>query len=240
MSLATIVSIYPMEVVERKSSHLSPSEVRIPACATKNGVGYPDIPPVCVLIKDAKTRFYRMEGEWMEVDVIAFDFARSVVHDYNSSLIDIQKDPDNPVGPGIFAIDGSYDREEFIRKDGFDPNRAALWVKKEFPEALAKAQSSQDEWYKRLVNRADVEFNRTRNSRAVSDLHKFAARRLGVEKEWSKNALNVDVIKCPACRLSIDPLALICPNCKTVINKAALDALTNSQPSTKKPEEVLI
>lgn len=229
MSVATIVSIYPKKIVEKKSSHLQPSEIVIPGCMSESGVGYPEFGPVTIPIIDAKTLFYKMLNEWIESPVIAYDYAKSIVEDFFRSNVDIVLDPDNPVGPGIFAIDDAYTKENTIRAEGYDSEKAAIWVRQNYAREILRAQRAQDEWFRVLVAKADAEFNRTRNIRAISDIHRFAAIRLGVEKDWGKN-ITIQNTKCPACRLMIDPLALICPNCKTVVKPAELAKLQAGEP----------
>lgn len=231
MSVATIVSIYPKAVNEKKSAHLEPATFDIPACLSKDGVGYPDYGPVTLPVLDGKTKIYRMEGEWIEAPVIAYNLAKSVVYDFTSSCLDVDVSPGSYVGPGLFAIDGSYDRAEKILANGYDAQKASDWVKSEFKEELDRINRAQDRWFQELVRRADNEFSRTRNHRSVSDVHRLAAKRLAIDRDWTKDVILQAIIKCPACRMSVDPLAVICPNCKFTLNPDKLAELQRGQAS---------
>lgn len=230
MSVATIVSIYPKDVIERKSAHLEPSTFRIPACLNEKGISYPDFGPITVPILDAKTKFYRMEGEWIEAPIIAFSLAKSIVYDFVSSCLDVDISSDSFIGPGLFAIDGSYDRADKVIEN-YDEKKANDWVRTEFGKELERIHLAQDRWFQLLVRRADNEFARTRSHRSVSDVHRLAARRLGIERDWTKDITLQAILKCPACRLSIDPLAVICPNCKFVLDAAKLAELQGKETS---------
>lgn len=224
MSVATVVSIFPRQLTERKPS-VEPNEYIIPACADELGRSYPDIPPVTVLIHDATTKFYKGFNEWIPAVILAEDLADDIVNAFFSSNIDVTPDPEFPIGPGLFFVVGAYDREDKIRKEGFDPEKSAKWIQSEYSTELKKTHKSQDQWFQLLVRRADSEWQRSRNSKSISDVHRFAAKRLGMDRDWARDITLEAINKCPACRQSIDPLAIICPVCKTVLNPAALAQL---------------
>src|SRR5574341_691308 len=224
MSVATIVSIYPKLINEKKSSHMEPAEITIPACE-KDGAAYPDFNPFTIPIYYAITSIYQMEGKWIRFPVPAYDYAKSIVDDFFRSNIEVVPDFESPVGPGIFAIDEAYARAEVIKENGYDVKSAAAWVKTNYASELKRAERGQDRWFQILVNRADADFSKNRNYRAISDLHRFAAKKLGIERDWTKDITLQAIFKCPACRLSIDPLSLICPNCKCVVKPEELKKL---------------
>lgn len=228
MSLSTIVSVFPRELVEKKPT-VSPNEFRIPACVSEDGKGYPDIDPVTVLIPDGTTQFYKGWNEWIPAIVPSESLAQDIVRGFVSSNLEVTLGGEQPICPGLFAVSSSYDREEKITREGYDEKRAVEWVKKEFKEELTKAHRGQDLWYQLLVRRADDEWNKSKNPRAVSDVHRFAAKRLGIEREWTKDIILSSITKCPACRQNIDPMAIVCPVCKHVINPAALKKLNEDQ-----------
>ncbi len=231
MSVSTVVSIYPRELVEKKPS-VEPNEYTIPACISKDGQGYPDIPPATLLVHDATTRFYKGFNEWIPAVVPSDELAKDLVNAFFSSNIDITNDPEHPIGPGLFYVTGAYDREDKIKKEGFDKNKSSVWIQTEYKDELANCQKGQDQWFQLLVRRADTEYLRSRNSRSVSDVHRFAARRLGVERDWTKDITLAAINKCPACRQQIDPLALICPICKFEVNPLELAKLRGNQGNT--------
>lgn len=228
MSVSTVVSIFPRELIENKPS-VSPNEYRIPACLSVEGKSYPDIDPVTVLIADASTQFYKGWNEWIPAVVPSEQLAQDIVRSFFISNLEVTPGGEQPIGPGLFSVTGAYDREEKIAREGYNNEKAAAWVKKEFPDELKKASRGQDLWFQLLVRRADNEWNRTRNSRSISDVHRAAAKRLGVERDWTKDIILSEVTKCPACRQSVDPLAIVCPICKHVINPSALKKLNAEQ-----------
>lgn len=228
MSLATVVSVFPRALVENKPS-VSPNEYRVPACLAPDGRGYPDIDPVTVLVPDATTQFYKGWNEWIPAVVPSESLAQDIVRGFVSSNLEVTLGGEQPVGPGLFSVSGSYDREEKIIREGYDERKAVEWVRREFKEELARAHRGQDLWFQLLVRRADDEWNKTKNPRAISDVHRSAAKRLGVEREWTKDIIHQVESKCPACRQNVDPMALVCPVCKHVINPSALKRLNEEQ-----------
>lgn len=105
---------------------------------------------------------------------------------------------------------------------------------------LADARRRLEEFQRRLVASADLEWERTRNPMFITDLERRAARQLGLEKPWLYDPK--PLAECPACGEKIKPGVAVCKSCNAILDreKAAqyglgLDAAERSRkdPSAK-------
>ncbi len=105
---------------------------------------------------------------------------------------------------------------------------------------LADARLRLETFHKRLVDAADLEWERTKNPMFITDLERRAARLLGVEKPWLYDAK--PLADCPVCAEKIKHGVAVCKSCGAILDreKAAqygLGAREDRQAHTKKPQE---
>lgn len=191
---ATIVSIYPRDIHEKKET-IFPGVFDIPAGTVEK--------PSIVIIGPAS--WFRDMGEEMptiEIPNNAVQVADSIITDYCNGLIEYDK---KIAGPGLFFIPGTWNLREI--KDKY---------KKEFDAAIAR----QALWFRRLVNLADKGWADTNgNPKAVNELMKMAASEIGVkDKDWMRSTIVSEMIKCVACGNLRNPSFPVCGHCNRVID----------------------
>src|SRR5277367_760831 len=106
---------------------------------------------------------------------------------------------------------------------------------------LDDARNRLESFHRRLVDAADLEWERTKNPMFITDLERRAARLLGLEKPWLYNAKPLD--DCPVCAEKIKPGVAVCKSCGAILDpaKASQYGFTNRADRpivhTKKPQE---
>ena len=95
-------------------------------------------------------------------------------------------------------------------------------------DELAEAQRRLDEFHRRLVAAADLEWERSHNPMFITDLDRRAARELKLDKPWLYDPKPQD--DCPACGEKIKPGVAVCRSCRAILNpeKAAQFGLVPS------------
>ena len=103
---------------------------------------------------------------------------------------------------------------------------------------LAEARRKLDEFHRRLVAVADLEWERTHNPMFITDLERRAARELKLEKPWLYDPK--PATECPACAERIKPGVAVCKACGAILDKekAAQFGLvaSASHPETASPK----
>ena len=91
---------------------------------------------------------------------------------------------------------------------------------------LAGARRQLEEFQRRLVAAADLEWERTKNPMFITDLERRAARQLGVEKPWLYDPK--PMAECPVCAEKIKHGVAVCRSCGAILDreKAAQYGLT--------------
>ena len=115
--------------------------------------------------------------------------------------------------PGIFALPNQQQPED-IRKS----------------EQLKIAQYKQKQWFIKLVEQAESDWKRTGNTRAVGMLARIAAKRLGLQFDWTteENVREQEINKCPMCTSIVSPNAIICMTCKYILNPNEFNKFKNN------------
>ncbi len=190
---ATIVSIYPRDIREKKET-IFPGMFHIPA-------GTVEKPSVVVI---GPSSWFRDMGEEMpsiEIPNNAVQVANSVVTDYCNGLIEY----DREAGPGLFFIPGAWTLKE---------------IKEKYKSAFDGSIKRQALWFKRLVDLADKGWAETNGSpRAINELMKMAANEIGVkDRDWMRTSIVAEMIKCVACGNLRNPSFPICGTCNRVID----------------------
>jgi hypothetical protein len=85
------------------------------------------------------------------------------------------------------------------------------------PEELDDARQRLESFHRRLVDAADLEWERTKNPMFITDLERRAARLLGLEKPWLYNAKPLD--DCPVCAEKIKPGVAVCKSCGAILDR---------------------
>jgi len=95
---------------------------------------------------------------------------------------------------------------------------------------LAEARRKLDEFHRRLVAVADLEWERSHNPMFITDLERRAARELKLEKPWLYDPK--PATECPACAERIKPGVAVCKACGAILDKekAARFGLVASAP----------
>jgi hypothetical protein len=90
-----------------------------------------------------------------------------------------------------------------------------------------KAQAvHQKRCFEKVLN-ADTLFNRS--PACVLEIHRLCALEIGEERRWVTQRAprsKADTIECPFCTSEIKPTALVCPQCRNVVNQEAYDKRT--------------
>jgi hypothetical protein len=82
---------------------------------------------------------------------------------------------------------------------------------------LAEARRRLEEFQRRLVAAADLEWERTKNPMFITDLERRAARQLGVEKPWLYDPK--PLADCPVCAEKIKPGVAVCRSCGAILDR---------------------
>jgi hypothetical protein len=85
------------------------------------------------------------------------------------------------------------------------------------PTELADARQRLETFHKRLVDAADLEWERTKNPMFITDLERRAARLLGVEKPWLYDAK--PLADCPVCAEKIKHGVAVCKSCGAILDR---------------------
>jgi len=82
---------------------------------------------------------------------------------------------------------------------------------------LAEARRRLEEFQRRLVAAADLEWERTKNPMFITDLERRAARHLGLEKPWLYDAR--PLADCPVCAEKIKHGVAVCRSCGAILDR---------------------
>ena len=132
--------------------------------------------------------------------------ANAIVNDLKSSFMGTRGTPqaDGAIPmPGVFWVNGEPSDEE---------------IKLKHKALLDSAFKNTKAWFQQLVKIADDDWNRFRQRGMITDLQRTACTYLGLEKDWDIGTLLLQSASCWACKSSINPDAIVCPNCKAIIN----------------------
>jgi hypothetical protein len=193
MSHASIISISPFETTEEKP--IARGRFIIPA-AEKDGF-------VIVIINDS-SYIQRLTATNMniQVPVAAELIARSIVDDFVLTTIEATSE----AHPGMMWVPGKLTKTEVVMHH---------------TEALDALKVKQIRWFENLCRKADDDWSQYRHHGLISDHQKYAAKYLGHEAEWLvEYNQNAGMMDCPACFSKIDARAIVCINCKAVLDRA--------------------
>jgi hypothetical protein len=190
MDKATVISIYPKRIEERKHT-IEPGFFVVPA-------GSFEKPAVLVVGPSSWWREIDEQQPLLEIPVSSIQIAESVVRDYANGIF-VCNMADSM--PGLFYTPGEYTSEQ---------------VKISFKEELLSAQAKQKKFYQNLVTAGDSLWARSNgNPLTVSEDMRMAARELNLtgSKDWMRDFAAVDMVRCKACGSLKNPLYPICATC---------------------------
>jgi hypothetical protein len=198
---ATVVSIYPKYILEKKPT-IQPGTFEIqPGSVAK--------PSILVVGPSSWWRDIDEEQPLLEIPVGAIQIAESIVKDYCNGILACDMAEQMP---GLFYLPGA----KMDAKNNADIPATLAWVQKEYKGALDDAERRQKNWYSLLVKMADSLWARSNgNPLAISDDMRMAARELNLSqiKDWMKDFQMVDMVRCKACGSLKNPLYPICAAC---------------------------
>lgn len=135
--------------------------------------------------------------------------ANAIIVDYTAACICISFDPranGEQAVPGLFFVEGHLYPED---------------IKKRHADELAKAFLNTNFWFERLVKMADDDWAKTHQHKSIADSQRAACNYLNLQREWNFTVMDTLKNLCWACKQSVHPDAIICSNCKAVINEVA-------------------
>lgn len=198
---ATVVSIYPKEIHERKVT-IQPGEFHIHAGSIQH-------PQILVVGPSSWWRDIDEDQPLLEIPVGAIQIAESVVRDYCNGILACDMSENMP---GLFYVPGA----KTDIKGTVDTSATLTWIKTEYKSALETAERRQKNWFSLLIKMADSLWARSNgNPLAISDDMRMAARELNLTqtKDWMKDFQMVDMVRCKACGSLKNPLYPICAAC---------------------------
>jgi hypothetical protein len=203
-TFATIISLLPFDLVELKPG-LNPNEYTINK-AVGDKFGLTIIPNDIYYLINPDPLADAKNTRNIKVPVPAIELARGIINDYISALLAVN--PPEAI-PGLIAVRGDYtDRKEIVSK---------------FMKEISIARTAQNKWFENLVFIADDLWSKTKSPISISDLQRSAAKWLGITRDWVSPIPQELIEKCPICKNAINPGALKCVVCNTVLNKKAYE-----------------
>lgn len=189
---STVVSVAPFPLNERKHTVI-PSDFSIPPAAYPNGIEILIVSPAITML------YLDADRGSTKVPIDSWELANSIVNDYVKTVLSYRPG----AGPGFFALEGDYTIPQ---------------VEQEQRAKLVGARDSQKRWFQNLVRLADDDWAKYRQHRSISEVQRIAAKSLSLQREWITSIPEKENL-CPVCRDLVDPLAIMCKNCKFIINE---------------------
>ena len=193
MDKATVVSIYPRAIREIKHT-IQPGMFEIAA-------GSYEKPAILVVGSSSWWRFVNEDDHLLEIPTGATVVADSIVVDFCNGMLGCDMADSMP---GLFYIPGAHD---------------AKAIKEAHKSMLDRAKVKQDNWYKNLIQMADVLWARSNgNPLTISADMRLAAEHLNLQKDWMKDRGSIEMKRCLACGNINNVETIVCPNCKVILD----------------------
>lgn len=210
----TIISACPFPLDEKKPG-LNPGVFKIPAA----NLAHQDIE---ILVIKGSTYPVYMDSDRgsMIIDEAPEKVADAVVKDFCSSHLGV----DGSRMPAIFWVSGEYDKTD---------------AKRIFAEQIIDAIKRQGEWFRRLVEMADDDWEKYHQHKFITDIQRYAGKALGLARPWIVKPESIRTQDCPGCASTVSGKAIKCPHCQTIINvQAWTDLQTSQQAAIQKAQGV--
>lgn len=202
----TIVNLLPMELNEDKP-HMLPSSFKVPA-ATKHSLGLLHVEEGIHYVPNPLVDDGKPNSSIKQI-TMPDEMARSIVEDYASAQVALG----SGATPGIFYVSGRLTEKE---------------VRELYPDLVEQYTVQMKKWFHNLCALADADWNRNHNMLAVSDLQRMAAKYLGINKEWVEFKQQENAV-CKFCTVFIPVGAIVCPNCKNILDDKAYTLATKGK-----------
>lgn len=198
---STVVSIFPRKIVEVKPT-LLPGRFVVPA-------GTYDNPGILVVESSSWWKETSPDEPLLEIPTNSVLIAESVCRDWMNGIIGCDMESRKP---GMFFIPGEHN---------------AVQVKAEYKDLLDRAREKQTNWFKHLIELADISWARTNGSPlGITDDMRLAAEELNVkDRDWFRGVVLQNIVKCVACGNLNNADVIICPNCKVILDQKRYDEL---------------
>lgn len=211
----TIVSTLPFILTERKPGQI-PHLYEIASAPTKDTLGITHIGdawfPELVPFADEKAPPRR-------IPISAEGVAEGIVNDYIGASLAVQYDIlDNGSRrlPGIFWVNGVKNGTQILETELIKVKQARL-------NTIA--------WFEALTKLADDAWQKFHQHIFISDLQRKACTYLGFKgREWNVDVVEqlASVASCPSCFSQVNKEAVICLNCKYILNKTKYNEMKDN------------
>lgn len=191
MANCTIISLLPYPVRETKPN-IYPGYFQIPS-AKETGVAVLPIGESVHAIESA----YKGQPNIRVVESPKV-IAAAIVHDFLESQLAIEPDAQ----PGFFFVEGHYTVEE---------------AKKTFPARIKEAEEFQKNWFVVLVRIADDDWEKTHQHKFISDIQRYAAKYLNLNREWIQVTVDNAMDVCPLCKELVRQDAIVHSICGYIL-----------------------
>lgn len=153
------------------------------------------------------TTYFGEDFGWQPRDVSADEICNSLVNDFLLG----QHHVDEGSAPALLWVPGAFSEKQ---------------VQERFSELLGTARVRQNNWFTKLVKDADNEWVMSKGMhKAISDLHRLAAKRIRMEhKPWLVLPVE-ERIFCPACQSEVRFGAAVCANCRCIVDEVKFKSL---------------
>lgn len=202
---ATIVSIFPKRIVEKKVG-IFPSFYIIPPGTYEK--------PSVLHVEPAYSLQEIHEGmPLLEIPCSSLQAADAVVRDYVNSLLEYNTDSH----PGLFYVPGKFSAEYVADpKATFKIDDNTVSFRKLLDSALVKQRN----WFGKLVKQADTLWARSNgNPAALNEDMRMGATELGLtNKPWMEDIQTMEMTNCPYCGFLRHGTFPKCSNCHEVID----------------------
>lgn len=196
---ATVVSLVPFPIDETKPG-MTPARFYIDPA--------PEDSFSCLLVTGCRHGVYLDEFRpTLVVPTAPEEVAEAICYDYKKGQLEMVM---GQAEPGLFWVPGNYAEKEKHKE-------LLATFAKEFRQAAAQ----QIEWFKLLVAKADDSWSRFKQRGMISVVHKTAAARLKLDREWLLDAeVTAALSECPVCFEKVHPRAIVCRGCNAILNEA--------------------
>lgn len=176
LSNSTVVSLLPYPLKENKPA-IIPGYFQIPA--SRNGI------PSVLQVGDS---IHWLESPFggnpppppIKMTHSSREIAKALVNDFIEAQLAIESD----CMPGIFWVEGHYTSKE---------------ITEHHKTRLKEATDRQFRWFSALVRIADDDWAKYGQHKFISDLQRYAARDLKLNREWLTTLQSEIQVKCPLC-----------------------------------------
>lgn len=195
--VCTVISLVPLMIEEYKPG-LIPGFFHIDASVD----GKPEL-----LYVGECMHYVQLDEDRGRITVMdsAHTVARSIVDDYIKATICTSPD----ACPALWWEHGLITREDLLTTKA---------------EKVREVLQVQDRWYKALIVDADDGWSKSHQHAMVSDLARRACDALGLERDWNiviSEDVQPQTQECPACKSKVFVGAVVCPQCRCVLDAEA-------------------